>query len=188
MHHQGSSMPYHCVFQTAFGYCGIVWSDRGVCHFLLPMVTPGAVRDDLTRRHPASDEREPSALVEAIILSTQRYFAGEREDFSSIPIDLHASPFQRAIYDATRQLRYGETTTYGALADAAGFPKAARETGSALGHNPIPLIVPCHRVLAAGGKLGGFSAPGGKTTKQKMLLLEGASPPNGPPGQGRLPF
>ena len=102
--------------------------------------------------------------------------AGEAADFSDIPIDLTGvDEFRRAIYERARGLAYGETTTYGGLADAAGHPGLARETGAAMGSNPIPIIIPCHRVLAADGRSGGYSGRGGTETKHFLLALEGAT-------------
>ena len=104
----------------------------------------------------------------------ERYFAGERIDFASVALDLGGvGPFHRAIYDATRSLGWGQTATYGDLARQAGSPGAARAVGQAMGHNPVPIIIPCHRVLAAGRKIGGFSAYGGALTKERLLALEG---------------
>jgi methylated-DNA-[protein]-cysteine S-methyltransferase len=99
-----------------------------------------------------------------------------------------ADLFRRAIYSAARKLGFGETTTYGGLADSAGHPGMARETGEALGRNPVPLIVPCHRILAAGGKIGGFSAPGGSSTKERLLALEGVQIGPPPPAQKAFAF
>jgi methylated-DNA-[protein]-cysteine S-methyltransferase len=104
----------------------------------------------------------------------ERYFEGERIDFGGVALDLSGvGSFQRAIYDAARALAWGETATYGDLARQAGSPGAARAVGQAMGHNPVPIIIPCHRVLAAGRKIGGFSAHGGALTKQRLLAMEG---------------
>ena len=96
-------------------------------------------------------------------------------DFADVRIDLgEPDPFVARVYAAVRRLGWGRTTTYGALArDLGAGPEAARDVGQAMARNPVPLLVPCHRVLAAGGKLGGFSAPGGAATKRRMLALEG---------------
>jgi methylated-DNA-[protein]-cysteine S-methyltransferase len=119
----------------------------------------------------------------------RRYGAGEPVDFSGVPVDLDGvDPFRRAIYDTARGLRFGETTTYGGLAEAAGHPSKARETGEALGRNPVPLIVPCHRIHAAGGRIGGFSAPGGSATKERLLALEGVRLGPPPPAQQAFAF
>ncbi|MCT7374890.1 methylated-DNA--[protein]-cysteine S-methyltransferase [Chelativorans salis] len=180
---------FHHVFETAFGFCGIGWTEHGIARFMLPMATPESVAETLVKRTPGSREAAPTGTTAEVVAAATRYFAGEREDFSAIALDLDGvDPFRRAIYAAARRLGYGETTTYGALAEEAGFPEAARETGTALGRNPVPLIVPCHRILAAGGKLGGFSAPGGTTTKLKMLALERAVPPGAEPAQASFAF
>ncbi|WP_274426630.1 methylated-DNA--[protein]-cysteine S-methyltransferase [Chelativorans sp. YIM 93263] len=182
-------MSFHHVFETAFGFCGIVWSERGVCRFMLPVDAPAPAEEELTKRRSASSAATPSGEIAKTVAAVVRYFEGEREDFAQTPVDLDGTPpFHQAIYRAARRLAYGETTTYGALATEAGFPKSAQETGVALGRNPIPLIIPCHRILAAGGKLGGFSAPGGTATKQKMLGLEGAISPDAHPDQASFAF
>lgn len=182
-------MSFHHVFETAFGYCGIAWSENGVTRFMLPVEAASPAAEHLTKRQPESCAAEPSGAAAEAVAAAIRYFEGEREDFLDIPLDLTGvDPFRRAIYQAARRLAYGKTTTYGTLASDVGFPKAARETGTALGRNPIPLIIPCHRILAAGGKLGGFSAPGGTATKRKMLALEGAVPPDAEPAQATFAF
>src|SRR6185295_11376516 len=110
------------------------------------------------------------------IADITRYLSGEPVDFSAVPVDLSdVDPLRRRLYDAMRALAWGTTTTYGALARAIGQtePTAARDVGEAMGRNPVPIVIPCHRVLAAGNKLGGFSAHGGTATKQKLLALEG---------------
>src|SRR5690606_10261977 len=156
-------MSFHHIFETAMGFCGIAWNERGITRFMLPVSTAESAGRRMDRNSQAV---EPSGPAAKAVRAAQRYFSGQREDFAAFPIDLDGiDSFRRAIYEEARRLGYGETTTYGALAAAAGFPDAARETGTALGRNPVPLIIPCHRVLAAGGKLGGFSAPGGTDTK-----------------------
>jgi methylated-DNA-[protein]-cysteine S-methyltransferase len=113
--------------------------------------------------------------VAEVIKATQRYFAGEPVDFSDVRLDLDGEvAFFQRIYAALRRVGWGQTTTYGTLAKELGAgPKAAQDVGQAMAQNPVPLIIPCHRVLAAGGKVGGFSAPGGSTAKIRMLELEG---------------
>jgi methylated-DNA-[protein]-cysteine S-methyltransferase len=111
-----------------------------------------------------------------VVDNTSRYFAGERIDFSDTQLDLSTiDQLRQSIYGALRKVSFGETVTYGELAKRAGVnaPQAAQDVGVAMARNPVPLIIPCHRVLAAGGKLGGFSAPGRTETKEKMLALEG---------------
>jgi len=182
-------MTFHHIFETSFGFCGIAWNERGICRFMLPMSTPGPTEERMLRPLSSSTSAEPTGFAAEAVAAARRYFEGSHEDFSAYPVDLDGiDPFRRAIYQAARRLHYGETTTYGGLAADAGFPQAARETGVALGRNPVPLIIPCHRILAAGGKLGGFSAPGGTATKQKMLALENAASPSAEPAQASFAF
>lgn len=182
-------MTLHHIFETAFGFCGIAWNERGISRFMLPMSASEAAEERMMGRLSVSGAAQPSGFALEAVAAAQRYFAGSHEDFSAYPVDLDGiDAFRRAIYRTARQLGYGRTTTYGGLAADAGFPNATRETGVALSRNPVPLIIPCHRILAAGGKLGGFSAPGGTATKQKMLALEKAASPNAPPAQASFAF
>ncbi|MFC5585517.1 methylated-DNA--[protein]-cysteine S-methyltransferase [Nitratireductor kimnyeongensis] len=179
----------YLVFETAFGFCGAGWSACGLTRFILPTPDAGSVERLLKQRRPECKAAAAAGVMTSLVAAAERYFDGTREDFSEFPLDLSGiSPFHRTLYTAMRKLSYGETTTYGALCESVGFPKATRETGAAMGKNPIPLIIPCHRVLAAGGRIGGFSAHGGITTKQKMLALENARSPNADEKQGILPF
>ena len=124
----------------------------------------------------------PPAPVREAIALLERYFSGERIDFSPVALDLvGVGSFHRAIYDVARSLGWGQTATYGDLARQVGSPGAARAVGQAMGHNPVPVIIPCHRVLAAGRKIGGFSAPGGALTKERLLALEGVQLGSGTP-------
>jgi methylated-DNA-[protein]-cysteine S-methyltransferase len=166
-------MQHHHVFETKLGFCGIAWGDDGITRFRLPYTTREAAERQF---HGKSKPADPPAHIATVIDEAKRYFAGEEIDFSAIGLDLAAvdAP-RRAIYDALRKVEFGKTVTYGELARRAGAnaPQAAQEVGVAMARNPVPLIIPCHRVLAAGGKLGGFSAPGSLETKQHMLALEG---------------
>jgi methylated-DNA-[protein]-cysteine S-methyltransferase len=165
-----TAMQYH-LFETEMGWCGIAWSDDGITRFRLP--DPDRAN---TQRQFKGTAAEPPPAVATVIAQARRYFAGERIDFSAIGLDLsHIDPFRRSIYDALRKVGFGETVTYGELAKRAGAtqPQAAQDVGVAMARNPVPLIIPCHRVLAAGGKLGGFSAAGRTEAKQRMLALEG---------------
>jgi methylated-DNA-[protein]-cysteine S-methyltransferase len=168
---------YYLIFDTAGGPCGIAWTAAGVVRFQLPGNDAATTRRLLLRRLPEAALAEPSPAVAEAVAAAKRYFAGEEVDFSSVPLDLAGqSDFFRAIYEAARRLHWGATTTYGALARELGAgPEAARDVGEAMAKNPVALIIPCHRVLAAGGKIGGFSAPGGGASKLKMLALEGIS-------------
>jgi methylated-DNA-[protein]-cysteine S-methyltransferase len=178
----------YCVFETAAGFCAIAWSATGIARFHLPTSSADGTERGLRRRLPDATAGAPPAQVTAVIAAAKRYFAGEKVDFSDVPLDLDVQDeFFRKIYSAARQLGWGQTTTYGTLAKELGAgPEAARDVGQAMARNPVPLIIPCHRVLAAGGKLGGFSAPGGSSTKQRMLELEGVRLEPPPPAQQTL--
>jgi methylated-DNA-[protein]-cysteine S-methyltransferase len=170
---------YH-LFDTALGTAGIAWSDDGITRFRLPDPNrESAERDLKTKGTPA----DPPPAIAAVIEEAKQYFAGARIDFSAIKLDLaNVDPARRTIYEALRKVGFGETVTYGELAKRAGAnePQAAQDVGLAMARNPVPLIIPCHRVLAAGGKLGGFSAPGRTEAKQRMLALEGVFMNNQP--------
>ena len=168
---------HYTVFETAGGFCGIGWNDVGITRFQLPTRTPDAAEHLMLRRAGDALPAAPTAEVARAIEAAKRYFAGEAVDFSEFNLDLGAQDdFFRRIYNAARQVGWGRTTTYGSLAKELGAgPEAARDVGQAMAKNPVPLIIPCHRVLAAGGKLGGFSAPGGSTAKERMLALEGVT-------------
>jgi len=164
------SAHYH-VFETALGTAAIAWNEAGVTRFNLP-----GPKETATNRLGGATPAEPPPHIAAVVEQARRYFAGERVGFEDIGLDLSgAEPFRCAIYQALRKVGFGETVTYGELAKSVGAnePQAAQDVGVAMARNPVPLIIPCHRVLAAGGKLGGFSAPGRTETKEKMLALEG---------------
>jgi methylated-DNA-[protein]-cysteine S-methyltransferase len=172
---------HYQVFETAHGFCAIAWNASGVTRFRLPESSAAATEQALLRRLPDATPATPPPAVADAIAAAQRYFAGEKVDFSAVPVDLGEQEelFCR-IYAAARRIGWGETTTYGALAKQFGDDwEIARDVSQAMAKNPVPLIIPCHRVLAAGGKIGGFSAPGGAATKTMMLALERAAPPQG---------
>lgn len=180
----------HCyfVFETAAGFCAIAWSEAGIARFHLPSSTAEATEHSLRRRLADAEPATPPATVMAVVEAAKRYFAGEQVDFSNVSLDLGAQDeFFIKIYAAARRIGWGQTTTYGSLARELGAgPEAARDVGQAMARNPVPLIIPCHRVLAAGGKIGGFSAPGGSTAKQRMLEMEGRPAEPTKPAQGTL--
>jgi methylated-DNA-[protein]-cysteine S-methyltransferase len=174
--------------ETRLGWIGLAWSAHGLTQLQLPEATRAATLRRLRMRAGDVAEVEAPAPVREAIALILRFASGEPVDFSGVAIDIEeVDAFRRAIYAATREIGYGHTTTYGALCAAAGHPGMARETGQAMATNPLPLIVPCHRVLAAGGRLGGFSAPGGASAKLRLLDLEKSRPPS-PPGQGAFAF
>ncbi len=152
-------------FSTALGPCALAWAEAGVTRFELPAAAP---RTD--------DASPPPPEIAAILARVQRHLRGEPQDFSDVRYDFARVPeFHRAVLRATLDVKSGHTATYGAIAAALGQPPgASRAVGTALGANPWPLLIPCHRIVAAGGKMTGFSGPGGVETKVKLLALEGA--------------
>jgi methylated-DNA-[protein]-cysteine S-methyltransferase len=168
-------MTRYCIFETATGFCAIAWSEFGVLRFQLPAKNAESAERRLLRRAPEATPGQPPPEISGTIDATKRYFAGQETDFSEVHLDLgDKDPLFKQIYAAARRVGWGRTTTYGALAkDIGAGPEVARDVGTAMAQNPVPLIIPCHRVLAAGGKVGGFSAPGGAATKIRMLELEG---------------
>ena len=176
-------MPEHyTMVETPIGACGIAWSETGVTRLQLPERNAKATEARLRVGLRKPWTGPPPAMIAAAIGELLRYFAGTRTKFADIPLDFRqTSDFERQVYAAARALAWGHTTTYGAMARELGNPGAARAVGHALGRNPIPVIVPCHRIVGSGDWLGGFSAPGGATTKQQLLRLEGIEPGNGTP-------
>jgi len=163
-------------FPTALGHCGIAWEGSQVLRLCLPERTGRALHPRLIEATGSRRPATPPAAVGQVMERVRRHFAGQMQDFSAVPLQLADVPaFWRQVYAAARAIPAGETRTYGQLASAIGSPGSARAVGQALGHNPVALIIPCHRVQAAGGKSGGFSAPGGLATKARMLALEGCS-------------
>jgi len=163
------------IFETAAGFCGIAWNDVGITRFQLPARTAATAERLLLRRLTQAEPAEPTSVVADAIDAVRRHFAGEETDFSRFELDLGDQlPFFRQVYAAEHGVSDGRTTTYGTLARELGAgPEVARDVGQAMAQNPVALIIPCHRVLAAGGKVGGFSAPGGAAAKRRMLKLEG---------------
>jgi methylated-DNA-[protein]-cysteine S-methyltransferase len=174
------TMHYH-LFETAIGTCGIGWTENAVVRFQLPDTETGNTEEKLKRRVPDARNAQKAdgplpPFVQDAIAQLRRYFEGEAQDFSKIPVDVsHTDDLRHKIYDELRTIGFGKTVTYGELARRIGAsgPEAPRVVGQAMGSNPVPVIIPCHRVLAAGNKIGGFSAPGGTATKEKLLALEG---------------
>jgi methylated-DNA-[protein]-cysteine S-methyltransferase len=163
------------VFPISIGECAIVWSELGVCGFHLPQVGPERLRIRIAQRFAAARECEPPPEVQAAIDGVVALLDGAPADLSAVPLDLERVPaFDRRVYAVARAIPPGRTLTYGELAERLGDPLLARAVGQALGSNPIAVIVPCHRVLAAGGRPGGFSAGGGVSTKLRILLIERA--------------
>ncbi|HYS09634.1 MAG TPA: methylated-DNA--[protein]-cysteine S-methyltransferase [Myxococcales bacterium] len=161
------------LFETRAGPVRLRWNERGLTAIEMPEMPLRELRAELGKEKNGGDA--PAFVVEAARL-LKRHLAGEAQDLSALPLDLSVlAPFQRAVYEKIRSLPPGRTTTYGEIAALLGKPGASRAVGQALGRNPFLVVVPCHRVLAAGGAPGGFSAPGGVVAKQRLLALEGVT-------------
>ena len=163
------------LFDTAIGPCGILWSRRGVAAVQLPARSERATRSLMLRRFAAARESVPPPSVQRAIDDIAALLRGEPRELCDIALDSEGVPdFHRRVYAVARGIRPGATLSYGEIAERLGDRSLARDVAAALGQNPAPIIVPCHRVLAAGGKMGGFSAPGGVRTKLRLLSIEGA--------------
>ena len=164
------------LFGTPIGTCGIEWGPRGINGVQLPMGSEEKTRTRIRQRDPFSIETVPTAEVQAAIDRIIALLSGKPDDLRDIALDLEDVPaFNRGVYDIARSIPPGQTMTYGDIAKRLGGVELSRDVGQALGRNPCPIVVPCHRVLAAGNKPGGFSAKGGVDTKLKMLAIEGAA-------------
>ena len=170
--HAAGQLQY-CLFETAIGGCGVAWSERGLVRVALPEGDRAATERRLRTRTSAAEPGNPPAPVKDVIARIERYAQGDRVDFSVVAIDFSGiDAFRRDVYAATRAVPWGETASYGEIARRIGTSDA-REVGQALSRNPVPMVVPCHRVLASDGRLHGFSAYGGILTKERLLALEG---------------
>jgi len=176
------------LFETTIGTCGIVWTARGISGVQLPEANEGATRARVLRRFAGAEEMPPTAHVQRAVDGIVALLRGEPVDLTGVTIDNEDTPeFNARVYAVARTISPGQTMTYGQIAERLGDKLLAREVGTALGQNPCPIIMPCHRVLAAGGKTGGFSAPGGVVSKLRLLTIEGAQP-NGPTLFDHLPL
>ena len=185
-----SQATHHRLFDTAIGECGSAWNSRGLVGVQLPEKDRGQTELRLAVKCHSTSTDDVPPWIQSVISDIQRYLAGQPVDFSAIEVDLGGIDyFRQKLYAALRAIGFGRTVTYGELAKQIGLTgwEGARDVGEAMGKNPVPIVIPCHRVLAAGNKPGGFSAYGGVTTKQKLLALEGVrlgEAANAPP---RLP-
>ncbi len=164
------------LFETAIGPCALIWSGCKIAGVQLPEADEDTTRRRVLARFPEALEAQPTADIARIRDKIVALLDGEKPDLSAVALDMHAVPqFHRRVYAAARAIRPGTVLTYGALARSIGADGAERAVGQALGRNPFPILVPCHRVLGASGKLGGFSAHGGIETKRRLLEIEGVS-------------
>jgi methylated-DNA-[protein]-cysteine S-methyltransferase len=167
--------PGWALFETAIGRCGIAWGERGLIGVQLPEASTARTLARMRRRFPEAIEAPPPPAVARAIASIAALLQGEAVDLAAVALDMApVPPFERRVYEVARTILPGATLAYGDIALRLGVPGEARAVGQALGQNPFPLVVPCHRVLAAGGKVGGFSANGGVATKLRLLSIEGA--------------
>lgn len=165
------------IFDTAIGHCAIVWGQGGLLGVQIPEANETATRARMMKRFPAAQETAPTQEIQSVIDGICALLRGERRDLVDVAIDDDGVPeFNKRVYAIVRKVPPGQTMTYGEIAERLGDKALARAVGQAMGENRCPIVVPCHRVLAASGKTGGFSAPGGVTTKLKLLTIEGAQP------------
>lgn len=168
------------LFDTPIGACGIAWSGGTVRRIQLPEAcradTARRLRAELGPSAGVAEDATPPAWVRRAMASMARHLDGGLQDFTGLSLDFSGvTPFRRRVYEEASRIPAGATVTYGELAARVGAPRAARAVGQAMGKNPFPIVVPCHRVVATGGGPGGFSAHGGIDTKARMLEIEGAS-------------
>jgi methylated-DNA-[protein]-cysteine S-methyltransferase len=178
------------LFNTAIGACGIAWGDRGIAAVQLPETSEQKTESRLQRRFPEARVAPPTPEVQDAIDGITALLRGEAINLTAVALDIEELPaFNRRVYEVARAIPPGATLSYGEIAAKLGErPQAARDVGQALGQNPIPIIVPCHRVLAANGKPGGFSANGGVTTKLRLLTIEKAKTSDTPALFDNLPL
>jgi methylated-DNA-[protein]-cysteine S-methyltransferase len=170
-----SELHHFTLFATAIGQCALVWNGHGIAAVRLPEESEGRMLSRLHRQFPLLEAGAPPPAEQQAIDGMVALLEGEARDLRFCALDLRReTPFHLRVYAAAQDIPPGKTQTYGEIAALLGEPGAARAVGQALGHNPFPIIVPCHRVLASGAQSGGFSAPGGVSTKLRMLLIEGA--------------
>ena len=162
-------------FDTSIGRCGIAWSEHGIVAVQLPESREANTRARLLKDFPEAIEQSPPPDIQRALEGIIALMAGEAADLSGAVLDMQrVSPFPRRVYQVARSIAPGTTVSYGEIAKQMGAHGSARAVGQALGRNPFAIVVPCHRVLAASGKLGGFSANGGIATKLRMLAIESA--------------
>jgi methylated-DNA-[protein]-cysteine S-methyltransferase len=181
--------PGFALFDTAIGACGIAWGERGLVGVQLPEASEARTRARMRRRFPGAPEAPPPPSVQRAIEGIVQLLQGDAIDLAAVALDMAGVPsFDRRVYEVARTIPTGATLSYGDIATRLSAPGEARAVGQALGQNPFPLVVPCHRVLGAGGKVGGFSANGGIATKLRLLSIEGARTSSAPTLFDNLPL
>jgi methylated-DNA-[protein]-cysteine S-methyltransferase len=172
--HPSNHAAFYALFDTSIGLCGLAWNERGVIGFQLPEGDASRTRGRIAKRFPGIVEAPPPLSIQEIIADVTALLRGEARDLSAVPLDMEGvSDFDRRVYEIARSIPPGRVVTYGEVASRLGINNA-RAIGQSLGRNPFAVIVPCHRVVAADGRLGGFSANGGAMTKRRLLAIEDA--------------
>lgn len=161
-------------FDSPHGTMRCASTEAGLAWVELPRASGRGFAGWLRRHAPGAAVRDAWAPNRTAVRQILEFLEGKRRAFD-LPLDLRTTPFQRAVYEALLAIPYGETRTYGEIARAVGAPRAVRAVGAANGANPLPLVVPCHRVIAHGGKLGGYG--GGLALKRRLLAMEHARQP-----------
>jgi methylated-DNA-[protein]-cysteine S-methyltransferase len=168
----------YALFDTAIGACAVAWHASALVGVWLPEASADQLRRRVRRRHPDAEESPAAGPALRAVQGITALLEGAHDDLLDVPLDMSAAPpFHQRVWALSREIPPGETRSYLELALALQQPHAARAVGQALGSNPFPIVVPCHRVLAARGQSGGFSAPGGVRTKLRLLEIEGAFAP-----------
>lgn len=168
------NLVHYSLFNTAIGTCAISWDERGVRRLQLPESSRATLIEKVAGE--SGSRAVMPAWVRDLTDRIALHLGGDKQDFTDVPLDLEElPPFHQRVYKAARKIPAGKTLSYGELAKRVGSPAAARAVGQAMGKNPIPLLIPCHRVLTSTGKGGGFSAYGGLETKARILALEGVA-------------
>ena len=182
----------YTLFDTPLGRCGIAWHAHGIAGLQLPEASESATRAKLLERHADAEPAAPPQAVQRAIDGINALLRGQASDLASVPLDMNGvPPFHRRVYETVRAIPPGASLSYGEVAAKAEAPGAARAVGQAMRRNPFSILVPCHRVFAAGGKIGGYSAHGGLATKLRLLSMEAAAAEGAAAlfeGDGVLPF
>ena len=179
-------MTQYTLFETVIGWAGVAWGSGGLVGVHLPDIDAETARRSFLGKLSNATEAEPTPAVAKVIADVRELLSGKSVDLLDAPLDIARVPeFNAKVYAIARAIPPGETLTYGEIATRLGDKLLARDVGAAMGANPWPIVVPCHRVTAAGGKLGGFSARGGADTKLRLLTIEGAAIATAPPATPR---
>ena len=162
-------------FDTAIGACALAWGERGIVRVFLPEDSETSLRTRIRRLFPEAHEASPPTEIGSAIEAIAGLLRGEARELRDVALDMReVPPFEQRVYEVARSIGPGRTLSYGEIATRLGGRELARDVGQALARNPFPIVVPCHRVVGANGKLGGFSARGGVATKDRLLAIEGA--------------